>query len=221
MGSEGTRELGGRHGGRRRRGGGNTVHGDKAPVDGKGEATTPAKRADISGGQECGVVHVEDVQRVETPVAEITNAMKDTEIVKNKDRREEAARGKKRRPSPWPTRGAGRKHCWFSSIQHGNRGTSLPAGAAGRRARPGPRLEQDLLAVADGEICGGNGGNGQISRLNPFQAEKQPISQITILHRHPSSTEKKQRQPTDASDSPTDEHPTNHALSLERKPVSP
>jgi hypothetical protein len=56
------------------------------------------------------------------------------------------------------------------------------------QARPGPRLEQDLLAVADGEICGGNGGNGQISRLNPFQAEKQPISQITILHRHPSST---------------------------------
>uniref|UniRef100_A0A0D9YH21 Uncharacterized protein n=1 Tax=Oryza glumipatula TaxID=40148 RepID=A0A0D9YH21_9ORYZ len=62
-----------------------TVHGDKAPVDGKGEAATPAKRADVSGGQECGVVRVEDVQRVETPAAEITNAMKDTEIVKNKD----------------------------------------------------------------------------------------------------------------------------------------
>uniref|UniRef100_A0A0E0AL29 Uncharacterized protein n=1 Tax=Oryza glumipatula TaxID=40148 RepID=A0A0E0AL29_9ORYZ len=66
-------------------GGGNTVHGDKAPVDGKGEAATPAKRADVSGGQECGVVRLEDVQRVETPAAEITNAMKDTEIVKNKD----------------------------------------------------------------------------------------------------------------------------------------
>ncbi|EEE59437.1 hypothetical protein OsJ_11610 [Oryza sativa Japonica Group] len=68
-------------------GGGNTVtvHGDKAPVDGKGEAASPAKRADVSGGQECGVVCVEDVQRVETPAAEITNAMKDTEIVKNKD----------------------------------------------------------------------------------------------------------------------------------------
>ncbi|BAT00512.1 Os07g0202600 [Oryza sativa Japonica Group] len=53
-------------------GGGNTitVHGDKAPVDGKGEAATPAKRADVSGGQECGVVRVEDVQRVETPAAE-------------------------------------------------------------------------------------------------------------------------------------------------------
>ncbi|BAS94560.1 Os05g0479250 [Oryza sativa Japonica Group] len=66
-------------------GGGNTVHGDKAPVDGKGEAATLAKRADVSGGQECGVVRVEDVQRVETPAAEITNAMKDTKIVKNKD----------------------------------------------------------------------------------------------------------------------------------------
>ncbi|EAY87075.1 hypothetical protein OsI_08472 [Oryza sativa Indica Group] len=66
-------------------GGGNNVHGDKSPVDGKGEAATPAKRADVSGGQECGVVRVEDVQRVETPAAEITNAMKDTEIVKNKD----------------------------------------------------------------------------------------------------------------------------------------
>uniref|UniRef100_I1R393 Uncharacterized protein n=1 Tax=Oryza glaberrima TaxID=4538 RepID=I1R393_ORYGL len=68
-------------------GGGNTVtvHGDKAPVDGKGEAASPAKRADVSGGQECGVVRVEDVQRVETPAAEITNAMKDTEIVKNED----------------------------------------------------------------------------------------------------------------------------------------
>uniref|UniRef100_A0A0D3F8W5 Uncharacterized protein n=1 Tax=Oryza barthii TaxID=65489 RepID=A0A0D3F8W5_9ORYZ len=66
-------------------GGGNNVHGDKAPVDGKGEAATLAKRADVSGGQEYGVVRVEDVQRVETPAAEITNAMKDMEIVKNKD----------------------------------------------------------------------------------------------------------------------------------------
>uniref|UniRef100_A0A0E0H2W3 Uncharacterized protein n=1 Tax=Oryza nivara TaxID=4536 RepID=A0A0E0H2W3_ORYNI len=64
-------------------GGGNTVHGDKAPVDGEGEAATPAKRGDASGGQECGV---EDVQRVETPAAEITDAMKDsTEIVKDED----------------------------------------------------------------------------------------------------------------------------------------
>jgi hypothetical protein len=59
------------------------VHGDKAPVDGEGEAATPAKRGDASGGQECGV---EDVQRVETPAAEITDAMKDsTEIVKDED----------------------------------------------------------------------------------------------------------------------------------------
>uniref|UniRef100_A0A0E0DFV3 Uncharacterized protein n=1 Tax=Oryza meridionalis TaxID=40149 RepID=A0A0E0DFV3_9ORYZ len=64
-------------------GGGNTVHGDKAPADGEGEAATPAKRGDESGGQECGK---EDVQRVETPAAEITDAMKDSkEIVKDED----------------------------------------------------------------------------------------------------------------------------------------
>uniref|UniRef100_A0A0E0QKP7 Uncharacterized protein n=1 Tax=Oryza rufipogon TaxID=4529 RepID=A0A0E0QKP7_ORYRU len=68
--------------------------------------------------------------------------MKDTEIVKNKDRREEAARGKKRRP-------------------------------------PSHKSQSCIAILAQ------------------------------------------QRQPTDASDSPTDEHPTNHALSLERKPVSP
>uniref|UniRef100_A0A0E0KSI3 Uncharacterized protein n=1 Tax=Oryza punctata TaxID=4537 RepID=A0A0E0KSI3_ORYPU len=59
-------------------GGGNTVHGGKAPVDG-----TPAERGDVSAGEECGV---EDVQGVGTPAAEITDAMKDsTEIVKDED----------------------------------------------------------------------------------------------------------------------------------------
>uniref|UniRef100_A0A0D3H1R3 Uncharacterized protein n=1 Tax=Oryza barthii TaxID=65489 RepID=A0A0D3H1R3_9ORYZ len=89
-------------------GGGNTVHGDKALVDGKGEVATPVKRADVSGGQECGVVRVED-----------------------------------------------------------------------RRNSPSHKSQSCIAILAQ------------------------------------------QRQPTDTSYSPTDEHPTNHALSLERKPVSP
>nr|BBF89675.1 hypothetical protein [Oryza sativa f. spontanea] len=98
-------------------------------VDGKGEAATPAKRADVSGGQECGV---EDVQRVETPAAEITI---DTEIVKNKDQERGGSEREEERPSPWPARGAGRKHCWFSSIQLAwQQGTLLTGGTTGALA---------------------------------------------------------------------------------------